>query len=521
MDDSSAPQVQVTSSVSVFPESKPESEPITVPLSIIDATVAEFAICAAVWYYEAPENASRPAVSHWRNSLSMTLTAYPQWCGRPFYAKVSNGGHTRRPRRIHVLYNTPTDPGVLLVTATSPQTLSDLVPSVETREKAWDASKLPAEAFIPSTPLALRPPGCTAESPPVAIQITTLACGGTAIGVALTHCLSDTQSLSVFLKDWAATSRALLSSEKAPSLNPVFAPGVLDAAAAGDIGTHTPDAILQRRARELPLHRFDWYKPVEGQPWPMNVPECVDMTQELSPSDPIPWSDWETSLPCSHRVLHFTPKEIRQIHSASKALGSNVSRHDALLAHMWTCINRARQLAPSETVYLDLTFGLRPRLSPPLPENYLGSPLMIAAIPALVSEASTASSIPYLASKIRTNLEAFTPSAIAAHLHDAAFEPYPQRLWQAFLGRKHILMTSWIRLGICEVDFGIGGRLSCVQPVLPHMDGLVEVMEACPRLAEEVEGGHWTRNGVDVNVFLEESAMGRLLDDELLWRGAE
>jgi len=43
-------------------------------------------------------------------------------------------------------------------------------------------------------------------------------------------------------------------------------------------------------------------------------------------------------------------------------------------------------------------------------------------------------------------------------------------------------------------------------------DGLLLVMEA---LGDEK--GHWTANGVDVCLFLEEKTMERLLADPLLW----
>ncbi len=86
------------------------------------------------------------------------------------------------------------------------------------------------------------------------------------------------------------------------------------------------------------------------------------------------------------------------------------------------------------------------------------------------------------------------------------------------MGRKHILLTTWIHLGVHDVDFfGKGGpELRYVEPVMPSCDGLVEIMEA-----QGEEKGHWTANGVDVNLFLESEAMGRLLEDRHLWGGSD
>ena len=61
----------------------------------------------------------------------------------------------------------------------------------------------------------------------------------------------------------------------------------------------------------------------------------------------------------------------------------------------------------------------------------------------------------------------FDAPAIGSFLHDAAFEISPQRLWRCFLGKKHILQTSWIQSGFQDVDFvGVGGPgLRYVRPV--------------------------------------------------------
>ncbi|KJX97065.1 hypothetical protein TI39_contig564g00001, partial [Zymoseptoria brevis] len=34
-----------------------------------------------------------------------------------------------------------------------------------------------------------------------------------------------------------------------------------------------------------------------------------------------------------------------------------------------------------------------------------------------------------------------------------------KRLWQAFFGQKHILVTTWARAGIYAIDLGLGSRI--------------------------------------------------------------
>jgi hypothetical protein len=123
-------------------------------------------------------------------------------------------------------------------------------------------------------------------------------------------------------------------------------------------------------------------------------------------------------------------------------------------------------LPPSTLTYLDITFGLRSRLS--LPKNFIGSPIMHVSVPHKIATASDSSAgTVQLAKSIREHLDMCTPEAIGALLHDAAFEVSPQRLWRCFLGRKHILQTSWIQSGFQDVDFvGEGGpALRYLQPV--------------------------------------------------------
>lgn len=512
--------VQVISSEALFTESR-QSSPITVPLSIIDATVARFSRTAAVWYFDAPA----PSLAHWRKSISKTLTSYPQWCGRLSWSGyIPKAGHTNRLSRVHLTYNTPSDPGVLFVTGTSQKKLAEIVPSISSRKvahKIWDSAHTAPDNLLPKEPLALRP-GSTSESCPMQIQITTFACGGIAIALAITHSLADAQALSIFVKDWSATSRAILDGSPLPKSSPVFEPQLLDSTAAGDIDAEDPNVTIQEQARQLPCHRFDWYIPVPNQPsWTDPKPDGFEAAtiHPLSPSTPLPWADWDLEAKCGCRVFHFTPEEIAHIFKAATVAGnSNLSKHEALIAHVWSSINRARNLPPDTTVYLDHTFGLRQRLEPRLPENFLGSPLMLAAIPRTSSKLSDPTLLHETAAEIHDTLRVFGPKAIAAHLHDAAFEPVPQRLWQAFLGSKHVLLTTWIHIGVWSIDFGGTGKLRCVQPVMPLMDGIVEVMEAGKEESWKT-GDHWTSGGVDVSIYLEEVALRRLEKDPALWGG--
>jgi len=286
-------------------------------------------------------------------------------------------------------------------------------------------------------------------------------------------------------------SRCLLRSEHLPALTDIFDPQSLDSFAAGDIDAFSPDPSIITKARSLPQHRYDWHLQVQGQPWSTYTPADFGTSLTLSPSTPIPWDQWDTKAAVSHRVLYLSPQEIQDIYSfatPSSVTPLKISKHDALLAHIWSRITLARQIPENTIVYLDMTFGLRPRVSPPLPDSFLGSPITHAAIPYTVS--STPASISSLAQMIRKTLAIFTPEAVANHLHDVAFEVAPQRLWRACLGREHVSLTTWVHAGVYEVDFG-GGGPRYVEAVMPNCDGQVRFRAAGDGMREEGGRGDW------------------------------
>ncbi|KAJ0117027.1 transferase family protein [Diaporthe amygdali] len=238
---------------------------------------------------------------------------------------------------------------------------------------------------------------------------------------------------------------------------------------------------------------------------------------KLSPSTFPPWPTWDLSAPVDHVQIRFGADEVARMKQAAQAALPDkqqhqpISRLDALLAHMWILINRARQhQTTQDRVYLDITLGLRTRVSPPLPDTFAGSPILLGHVSQRGSDACSAAGLGAAALSVRRMMSLFTPRAVAAYLHGAAHEVSPQRLWQAFLGERHTLVTSWARAGAYEVDFCGGGvdggtRPVYVQGKMPRIDGVLQVMD----VGEE-------SGDFDVSLCLEREAMGRLLGDEIL-----
>jgi hypothetical protein len=87
----------------------------------------------------------------------------------------------------------------------------------------------------------------------------------------------------------------------------------------------------------------------------------------------------------------------------------------------------------------------------------------------------------------------------------------PQRLWRAFLGRKHVIVTSWLRLGVNDIDFISDGKPPrYAHPIMPYMDGCLQVMDSATG-----------DGGMDVSLYLESGAMARLLEDAHMRKAGE
>lgn len=233
--------------------------------------------------------------------------------------------------------------------------------------------------------------------------------------------------------------------------------------------------------------------------------------------------------PVSTYIIRFDRAQIDVLwkeatESAEGANGIRISKHDAILAHIWSCIMRARQLEQDPNpAHCDLVLGVRPALQ--LSDAFMGSPIIMVNIEMAGSDVAAKVSGPEpgdvegkIARRIReTLIETSDSTNLAAHLHSVAYEKSPQRLWQAFLGRRHILVTTWARAGIYDVDFGFGSGIRYADAVLPAMDGGVLIKEGPSSSAISSLAHSWTDNGVDVTIHLRTEDMERLvLDPRLL-----
>jgi hypothetical protein len=455
------------------------------------------------------------SVGQLRASLQKTLNAYPQWAGQLQFVRYKSGGdHTQRGGRVVLSYGGTADPGVELIMAHCPCLMPSLIPSVAKRAAGlglWDAGQVSLEELIPKGhELALSDNHKSDFDglPCVVIQLTTFDCGGVAIAMRMAHCLTDTQTMVQFISDWARLNRAIVAHAPIPTLSPIFDPSLLDRAAAGDIDAAKADPKLIEAARALPVRRFD-------------PPALADgLSSSINPSTQIPMSLRNLGSPVGRYIVYFSPKEIQCIWEDASSSGTSITHLESLIALVWSLMmrNERRLEHDEQTADMNVVFNVRSRLS--LPPTFVGSPILLACITGKKSMPLQA-----LANTIRSSLAQFTTPNLSALLHAKAYEDSPHRLWAAFVkNRKSSLtyaVTSWLRLGVNEVDFGAGSIPRHVETFLPSdVDGCVQIMEAGDgnHKATCAEGRRWYDERVSVSLHLKEEVMQSILKDPLWWK---
>ncbi|KAI7764801.1 hypothetical protein LZL87_004006 [Fusarium oxysporum] len=510
----------------------PTSHEESIPCSLLDSTTANFSNASAIWLFQKPTRADFNLVYHLRESLSRTLRFYPQWGGHLKAVKSTDGTvpteaksfptHARRFGRLYTHYGTDNDPGVEFVHAKCDATLDSLYPADRIpRQRFWKCDSSVFQKFMAPVTIS-RPLKDVVKDengqlfPLLAIQITEMSCGGFALALNGAHPLADATTLLAFLKQWAQESRQSLeqSLEQAiPISAPVFNPALIDNQAAGDIDADEPNLDIIRQVRSLPMHRFDWWHPDSTPPWPFKIPSPFDK-QDLEPvGKSMPWAEWNVAEPVSNYVVHLSQKQVTCLWKrANENSSQKLSQHDVILSHIWSCITRARGLEnDTDSIHCDLVYGVRSSFQ--LKKDFLGSPVVMMNIELPASEVVNPSSINTVATQVRNTLKTISdPSNMAAHLHSLAFEKSPQRIWQAFLGRRHILVTTWARAGIYDIDFGFESTCRYAEGIVPEMDGNVLIKEAPGPPAK-----YWTDNGVDVSIHIRTEDMERLIRDPLLF----
>jgi hypothetical protein len=509
------PSMTLDSSERIFPENRVTNNPTKVALSHIDSSVLTFSSTSAVWAFSNAKGLL--SISSLTVALKKALVAFPAWCGQLDWSETSR-------LRLTLSYGSDSDPGASLSCYSHAKTLVESIPSKQELKSARVIDKDGVnDPFIMFNNESLAQPeqGNHQGKSSVLIQLTRFSCNGIVISVKLGHPLADATSMLCFVRYWAA----IHSNSPLPQLT--FDPSLMDKMAASE-----PDAkaieILQR-------NRFDCWAS-GGVDCPPFLTHLTQLPKDLTVDtlthplgEPVPWKTWDLTKPSRAVTVYFSPQQLRGFYDeACKGdEATKISQHDALVAKLWQLVIQARNFGanPSSaptTVNLDVTIGIRDRLSPPFASSFCGSPITLTTValnPETVASSPSASSL-----AIRQSVQGLNAKTASLILQELSVVESPFRYWVAFFGTTHTIVTSWMRLGIQDVVFeqapandensGAAAAAAAekpyfVEPVMPIVDGCFQVMELDSSTSESK---HWTDHGVCARVSLQAEVMDRFVE---------
>ncbi|KAK7316730.1 hypothetical protein RJT34_00403 [Clitoria ternatea] len=275
------------------------------------------------------------------------------------------------------------------------------------------------------------------ELPLLFVQLTRFHDGqNLAIGVALSHPLGDGQAWIPFINLWAKVARG-------DTLEPHEMP------------------FLDRT-----ILKFEF--PHQTPPPHFDHQELKPMPLILGKNDNIGEKKKKTTA----ALLKLTSKQVEMLkdkanHEQTRKGSRPFTRYEAVVAHIWRCASKARELDEKQPTLVRFNVDFRNRLNPPLPRNYFGNALAVTVTPTCEIGEIISNPLSYAAQKIREANERLTNEYIRSQMNvivgkeqlDAIrgfFLGKGENLSTIFAGSPNLHITSWIGMPAYEADFGWG-----------------------------------------------------------------
>ncbi|KAL1724071.1 transferase [Schizophyllum commune] len=427
---SQAPLVQVTSKRLLFcaHEESVKKLPPIFRLGPFDQLTVHYLPVAVIFVYDASHAGNKEPVSVERlqKALSRLLDYYPHLTGRRRINPVDGTAEIDR-----------LGSGAALYTAECSSRLDAFYNKSPDGKTHLAMSDLPGSGEQLVAPSESTLEGAAAE-PILTVQYTRFACGSVSLGVCLQHIVCDLDGFMQLTRDLAEIYRGITDLEAAGYTHSNV---VLDAAPC--IQSHVPENI----DKELTVD-----EQVE------NYTEDPSSTSSTNPSSARP----DPPPPVIGKILRFYGAELKALKDAATDAsgGSWVSTFEALSAHLWQCVHRARaQLNPERAQgagdNLDTCsdflapVNCRPRLG--LPARYFPNAVICpyARLPfATLQEAP----LPKIAQTLHDALQAVTRERVEGTLRYISKQAgvVKQRFRH---GPDSFIVTSWNKVDMYGVYF--------------------------------------------------------------------
>ncbi|KAI4968679.1 hypothetical protein ZWY2020_046009 [Hordeum vulgare] len=393
------------------------------------------------------------AVEHLASSFARALCRFYPLAGRFAVAPVAdvdNGAPS--PRTGMAISLRCSDEGAEFVHAVAPGvTVADITGALCTPRLVW--SFFPLNGVL-GTDAVVDP-----RLPLLAAQVTQLA-DGMFVAMSLNHCAADGTTFWDLFNTWSEMSRNKSGMSTAPPLR------------------------VQR-----------WFH--EGCPVPIPLPfaKVQDMAKRF---------EYPPVQECS---IHFSPETIKKLKAKANAemagtATATISSLQALFAHLWRAVCRARGLAPEQETKLTLPIGCRTRMKG-IPEGYMGNAVAGAVARTPVGEILGDGRLGRTVWLLNRAVASFDEAGLKAEL--SSWSRNPSFRYAADYGMEPgvLVMSSSPRFDVYGNDFGWGRPVAVRSGAGSKLDGMVTVYE---------DGGG--TGGMELEVCLVPGVLARLVADE-------
>ncbi|XP_058185994.1 spermidine hydroxycinnamoyl transferase-like [Rhododendron vialii] len=273
------------------------------------------------------------------------------------------------------------------------------------------------------------------ELPLLLVQVTKFSCGGISLGLGMSHVLVDGRCIAHFVSEWARIARGE-EPENLPFLD---------------------RTVLKLEEDDLTPPRFDH---LEFSKPPMLIGQTDNLEERKKETTVV-------MLKLSKEHIQKLKKEANEfpsVYTSSKPF----TRYEAVTAHMWRCTSKVRLHEIEQLTSVRFTVDFHSRMVPPLPKHYFGNAVLPMRSATVTSGELLLKPLGYGCSKIREAIEKVTDEYVRSSLAYLKREKDLSKLRYShvvgstqgvFLGNPNIVITSWIGLPWCGVDFGWGKEI--------------------------------------------------------------
>ncbi|GIQ79974.1 transferase [Kipferlia bialata] len=174
--------------------------------------------------------------------------------------------------------------------------------------------------------------------------------------------------------------------------------------------------------------------------------------------------------------LHFPPSELSALKAQAMGEGLEgfVSTQDALSAHLWQCITRARGLDADSMTRHTMAANARQRLSPPVPDGYFGNCALLPSTDSVKVSALLSLPLSTVSRMVRQSLTDLTPDRARAVV---SFLEHTE-VGSLCAAAGDYAQTNWSSFPMWQVDFGQGTPIWGSIPDGPMAPGCVWITKA-------------------------------------------